>query len=118
MLGIESHCDYAIPAAEPIWKNTSEDGISGINTIGNDRKFMKFPGRPAMNNWEEVGGPQIVNPLPEDYIESDELPKQWNWANVDGTNYLTLSRNQHIPQYCGACWYVKSTVKMVTFPNI
>ena len=34
----------------------------------------------------------------------DDLPDQWIWNDIDGTNYLTNIRNQHVPQYCGSCW--------------
>lgn len=37
-------------------------------------------------------------------LQSAELPKQWEWNNVNGTNYLTNIRNQHLPEYCGSCW--------------
>lgn len=33
-----------------------------------------------------------------------DMPKDFTWCNKDGVNYCTPSLNQHIPQYCGACW--------------
>mmetsp|Transcript_34271 Transcript_34271/g.53242 ORF Transcript_34271/g.53242 Transcript_34271/m.53242 type:complete len:336 (+) Transcript_34271:78-1085(+) len=43
-------------------------------------------------------------------LSAVKIPDVFNWCNFhnegqkDGVNYCTMSRNQHIPQYCGSCW--------------
>lgn len=40
-----------------------------------------------------------------DALETTEQPANFTWCDhPDGKSYCTMSRNQHLPQYCGSCW--------------
>eukprot|EP00927_Polykrikos_kofoidii_P051744 TRINITY_DN45537_c0_g1_i1.p1 TRINITY_DN45537_c0_g1~~TRINITY_DN45537_c0_g1_i1.p1 ORF type:complete len:661 (+),score=79.31 TRINITY_DN45537_c0_g1_i1:75-2057(+) len=38
------------------------------------------------------------------HVPESGYPDDFNWCAKDGVSYCTPSLNQHIPQYCGACW--------------
>jgi hypothetical protein len=46
---------------------------------------------------KQVELPELTAALPHTYTKKEDLPKNWDWSNIDGSSFVTKNLNQHIP---------------------
>ena len=51
----------------------------------------------------------ITSRMPHTYLNGDDLPKNFDWRNVNGTNYGSKVLTQQNPSVCGSCWAEAAT---------
>jgi len=80
--------------------------VSGLK-IANVTKNVEHRNEVWTKQQELEAGLPVLHaaPHPGDHpVKAADLPAEFTWCNKDGVNYCTMSRNQHLPQYCGSCW--------------
>jgi hypothetical protein len=91
-LGIELSCTVADATTEKtlvVTKSEEEKHLRPVNK--HSEKLDSQPCRIPKTTFE--GGAKVTTNFPDLEIEDSALPASWDWGDVDGTNYLSMSKN-------------------------
>ena len=135
-LGIEEGCAWAVA------KDTWTEDIKHVTTDEerNDKRNKKQEQNgPYPESTEEVSflkeqdssyqacaifteyfprGEKHTEPRSWELLGAADVPRDVDWRNVNGSNYLSWNKNQHIPIYCGSCWSQGTTSAIADRFNI
>jgi len=115
-LAIEQSCAWAVPAAFSAVENKNlhpcyedgtnckakEEGVVGAKR--QEKRKSEVLSKAEVESRGFIWRGNSSTQSSHDTLAAVNYPEEFSWCDNNGTNYCTMSLNQHIPQYCGSCW--------------